>query len=151
MQDRLQELQALLYKEIPITRHFHLTAGAYNERMLRLDAPLAENVNHAGTAFGGSLSALLTLAGWSMIWFMLQELDLQGEIIIQDSSCRYLTPVKKDFSAYCYRPTNEQLGRFEKMLRTHQKGRLELKAEIIEGDTLAVSFVGRYVVLLEEK
>ncbi|WP_201359788.1 YiiD C-terminal domain-containing protein [Dictyobacter formicarum] len=148
MQDRLRELQTLLNTEIPITRHFNLTVGAYDERILRLDAPLAENVNHAGTAFGGSLSALLTLAGWSMTWFMLQEYNLTGEIIIQDSNCRYLAPVKKDFSAYCYRPSNEQLGRFEKMLRTHKKGRLELKAEILEGDTLAVSFVGRYVVRL---
>lgn len=148
MQDRLRELQSLLNQEIPITRHFNLTVGAYNERVLRLDAPLAENVNHAGTAFGGSLSALLALAGWSMVWFLLQEYNLQGEIIIQDSNCRYLAPVKKDFSAYCYHPSDEQSGRFEKMLRVHRKGRLELKADIYESDTLAVSFVGRYVVRL---
>ena len=54
MYDRLEELQALLYKEIPITQHFHLSVGAYSQQLLRLDAPLAENVNHAGTAFGGS-------------------------------------------------------------------------------------------------
>ncbi|GCE31096.1 hypothetical protein KDA_65800 [Dictyobacter alpinus] len=149
MQDQLQELQALLYKEIPITQHFHLTVGAYNERMLRLDAPLAENVNHAGTAFGGSLSALLTLAGWSMVWFVLQECNVTGEIVIQDSSCKYLHPVKRDFSAFCYRPMPEQIVRFNRMLRTHKKGRLELQADIREGDTLAVSFQGRYVVLLE--
>ncbi|GLV54520.1 hypothetical protein KDH_13670 [Dictyobacter sp. S3.2.2.5] len=148
MQDSLRELQTLLNTEIPITRHFNLKVGAYDERVLRLDAPLAENVNHAGTAFGGSLSALLTLAGWSMLWFMLQEYGLQGEIIIQDSTCRYLAPVTKDFSAYCYRPTNEQLGRFENMLRAHRKGRLELMADIREGDIQSVSFVGRYVVRL---
>jgi thioesterase domain-containing protein len=149
MYDRLEELQALLYKEIPITQHFHLSVGAYTQRLLRLDAPLAENVNHSGTAFGGSLSAMLTLAGWSMVWFLLQEYHLQGEIIIQDSSCKYMHPVKRDFSAYCYRPTSLELDRFDKMLRTRGRGRLELKAEIVDGEQLAVSFIGRYVVMIE--
>lgn len=149
MYDQLEELQALLHKEIPITQHFHLSVGAYSQHLLRLDAPLAENVNHAGTAFGGSLSALLTLAGWSMVWFLLQEYHLQGEIIIQDSSCKYKHPVKCDFSAYCYRPDVEELSRFDKTLRQHGKARLELKAEIVDGDQIAVSFMGRYVVQLE--
>jgi thioesterase domain-containing protein len=149
MYDRLEELQALLYKEIPITQHFHLSVGAYTQRLLRLDAPLAENVNHSGTAFGGSLSSMLTLAGWSMVWFLLQEYHLQGEIIIQDSSCKYMHPVKRDFSAYCYRPTSLELDRFDKMLRTRGRGRLELKAEIVDGEQLAVSFIGRYVVMIE--
>ncbi|WP_151757432.1 YiiD C-terminal domain-containing protein [Dictyobacter vulcani] len=148
--DQLQELQALLYKEIPITKHLHLTVGAYNEHALRLDAPLAENVNHAGTAFGGSLSALLTLAGWSMAWFVLQESKLSGEIVIQDSSCKYLRPVKQDFSAICYRPPAAQIIRFDKMLRTHKKARLELQAEIHESNTLSVTFQGRYVVFLQD-
>jgi thioesterase domain-containing protein len=148
MYDQLEELRALLYKEIPITQHFHLAVGAYTERLLRLDAPLAENVNHAGTAFGGSLSAMLTLAGWSMVWFLLQEYHLQGEIIIQDSSCKYIHPVKCDFSACCYRPDSSELDRFDKMLRTRGRGRLELKADIVEGERVAVSFIGRYVVLL---
>jgi thioesterase domain-containing protein len=149
MFDQLEELQALLYKEIPITQHFHLSVGAYSEHLLRLDAPLAENVNHAGTAFGGSLSSLLTLAGWSMVWFLLREYQLPGEIIIQDSSCKYKYPVKRDFSAYCYRPDVEELSRFDKTLRLRGKARLELKAEIVESDQVAVSFMGRYVVLLE--
>lgn len=149
MNDRLQELQALLYKEIPITQHLHVTVGAYTGHMLRLDAPLAVNINHAGTAFGGSLSTLVTLAGWSMVWFMLQERGIRGEIVIQDSVCKYLTPVTHDFSAFCYCPDIAQGERFDKMLLLHKKGRLELKAEIMDGDTLAVSFVGRYVVLLE--
>lgn len=148
MYDRLEELQALLHREIPITQHFHLSVAAYTQQLLRLDAPLAENVNHAGTAFGGSLSTLLTLAGWSMVWFVLQEYQLQGEIIIQDCSCKYIYPVKRDFSACCYRPNSFELNRFDKTLRTRGRARLELKAEIIEGDQVAVSFMGRYVVLL---
>ncbi|GCF06910.1 YiiD C-terminal domain-containing protein [Dictyobacter arantiisoli] len=148
MIDELHELQHLLTREIPITEHFRLQVAEYNQHYLRLDAPLAENVNHSGTAFGGSLSALLTLAGWSMVWFLLKEQSLQGEIVIQDSTCKYLHPVRRDFSALCYRPAEDQLSHFNKMLYSYGKGRLELHAEVLEGDVHAVSFVGRYVAVL---
>ncbi len=146
MQDHLSELQSTLYKEIPITRHFNLTVGSYDERCLRLDAPLAENINHAGTAFGGSLSSLVTLAGWGIVWLIMREHELEGEIVIQDGSCNYLLPVTRDFSAYCYKPEASQIVRFERMLRSHGRARLELEATIPNEDRVAVSFHGRYVV-----
>lgn len=146
MQDHLFELQSTLYKEIPITRHFNLTVGSYDERCLRLDAPLAANINHAGTAFGGSLSSLVTLAGWGIVWFIMREQRLEGEIVIQDGSCNYLRPVTHDFSAYCYKPEASQIVRFERMLRSHGRARLELEATILDEDKVAVSFRGRYVV-----
>jgi thioesterase domain-containing protein len=146
VQDHLFELQHILYQEIPITKHFNLTVGSYDERCLRLDAPLAENINHTGTAFGGSLNALLTLAGWGIVWFIMREHRLQGEIVIQDSSCNYQRPVTHDFSAYCNKPDASQIIRFEHMLRTHNRARLELDATIFCEDKVAVSFHGRYVV-----
>ena len=146
MQDHLFELQRTLYKEIPITRHFNLTVGSYDEHRLRLDAPLAENINHAGTAFGGSLSSLLTLAGWGIVWLIMRENRLEGEIVIQDGSCNYLLPVTRDFSAYCYKPEASQIARFERMLRSHGRARMELEATVLDEDKVAVSFRGRYVV-----
>ncbi|GAC1510992.1 MAG: thioesterase domain-containing protein [Ktedonobacteraceae bacterium] len=146
MQDHLFELQQTLYKEIPITQHFHLTVGGYDERCLRLDAPLAENINHAGTAFGGSLSSLLTLAGWGIVWLIMREKRLEGEIVIQDGACNYLLPVTRDFSAYCHKPEEAQVARFERMLRSHGRARMELEATIPQADKVAVSFHGRYVV-----
>jgi thioesterase domain-containing protein len=146
VQDHLFELQNTLYKEIPITRHFNLTVGSYDGHSLRLDAPLAENINHAGTAFGGSLSSLVTLAGWGIVWFILRESQLEGEIVIQDGACNYLLPVTRDFSAYCYKPEASQITRFERMLRSHGRARLELEAVVLDEDKVAVSFRGRYVV-----
>ena len=146
VQGHLFELQNTLYTEIPITRHFNLKVGSYDGHSLRLDAPLAENINHAGTAFGGSLSSLVTLAGWSIVWFILRESHLEGEIVIQDGACNYLLPVTRDFSAYCYKPEASQIARFERMLRSHGRARLELEAVILDDDKVAVSFRGRYVV-----
>jgi thioesterase domain-containing protein len=147
-QDQLLELQTLFNIEIPLTKHLKLQVANYDGKVLKLNAPLTENVNHSGTAFAGSLNALLTLAGWGIVWFVLQECALQGEIVIQDGACNYLRPVTTDFSATCEKPDHNQLKRFEKTLRERGKARLELCAEIMERNTLAVSFQGRYVVHL---
>ena len=39
-----------------------------DEDYLTLFAALAPNINHIGTAFGGSLHGLATLACWGVVW-----------------------------------------------------------------------------------
>src|SRR5689334_2098488 len=97
----LAELQGTLWTNIPITRKLGLKGESYDGIHLCLKAPLTTNINHAGTAFAGSLNALLTLTGWGMLWLILRELELDGEIVIQDSSCRYVAPVTHDFMSSC--------------------------------------------------
>jgi thioesterase domain-containing protein len=108
-------------------------------------------MNHQQTAFAGSLNALLTLAGWGQVWLILKELDLPGEIVIQDSSNKYLRPVNHDFVAVCYRPEQEQIARFATGLKKKGIARLELCANIYTDDTVAVTFKGRYVTSMKRK
>ncbi len=124
MQEQLQELQKTLYAQVPLSEHVRVSVQSYDTKSFRLDAPLAGNSNPSGTGFGGSLNVTLTLAGWCLIWFVVQELKLesQAEIIIHDSTCKYQLPITKDFSAYSYRPSEEQIERFEKTLRTKGRG-----------------------------
>ncbi|EFH81916.1 YiiD C-terminal domain-containing protein [Ktedonobacter racemifer] len=146
MQERLAQLQDMLWTHIPITRQLGLKVDTYDGQRLCFTAPLTANVNHAGTVFAGSLNALLTLTGWGMTWLLMQELELAGEIVIQDSSCRYLAPVTQDFVTICARPQQQSIEQFVRMLRRRGRGRLELKVDIVEGTTTVVSFTGRYVV-----
>ena len=55
-------LEAFLHEKIPLTRAMGLRVAESSAARLVLEAPLAANVNHLGTAFGGSLHALPTLA-----------------------------------------------------------------------------------------
>lgn len=146
MYNQLQALQESLYRDIPLTRHLKLSLNSYDAHCLKIRAPLTENSNHVGTAFAGSLNSVVTLAGWSMLWLTLKELHLDGQIVIQDSTCNYLGPVTKDFYACCYKPDSEHIRQFEKVLKKKGKARLELHAEIIEDGVIRVSFKGRYVV-----
>ena len=64
----------------------------FDESALILTAPLAPNHNHLGTAFGGSLATLATLAGYTLLWLELG--DRESHIVIQESQIRYLAPVR---------------------------------------------------------
>jgi len=150
MHDRLRELQEILAQEIPITQHIGITVESYDDEGLTLKAPLHQNINHKSTAFAGSLNALLTLAGWGLLWLLLKERDMHAQIVIQESMSNYLRPVTRDFSARCHKPDPTHIARLETVLRKKGKARLELQSEIREGDIVAVSFKGRYVVFLHK-
>ncbi|HLZ61866.1 MAG TPA: thioesterase domain-containing protein [Ktedonosporobacter sp.] len=148
MKNLLEELQETLYTDIPLTKHLAITVDSYDDERLLLKAPLAQNINHKGTAFAGSLNAVVTLAGWGLLWLVLKEMGVRAVIVIQDSASNYLLPVKSDFSACCYRPDSGQIARMKQMLLMKGRARLELKAEIVADLKVAVSFQGRYVVSL---
>jgi thioesterase domain-containing protein len=147
MEHLLLDLQETLRREIPITQHLGITVESYDAQRLVLSAPLARNINHKGTAFAGSLNALVTLAGWGQLWLILKERQLHGKIVIQDSTNSYLLPVQSDFRAFCDRPSPAQITRLENTFHKHSRARIELQAEIYNGSELAVSFRGRYVIL----
>jgi thioesterase domain-containing protein len=146
--DALRRLQATLHAEIPISEEIGITVGAYDDGCLALHAPLAPNINHKDTAFAGSLNAVATLAGWSLIWLLLDEARLPGKIVIQDSAIEYLRPVTSDFAARCRLPEADELSRFLMILRKKARARLQLQATISQEDRMAVRFSGRYVVHL---
>jgi len=151
MQNLAQALQETLAHEIPITQHLNIRVVSYDQSGLVLQAPLAPNINHKHTAFAGSLNSVVTLAGWGLLWLILQELEISARVVIQDSTCSYLLPINDDFSAYCARPTQNQIDRLAEGLRKRGKARIELHTEIHNGPTIAVSFSGRYVLTLSEQ
>ncbi|MGH2516874.1 MAG: YiiD C-terminal domain-containing protein [Ktedonobacterales bacterium] len=146
MRDAVRELQEVLSHEIPITTAIGITVARYDGETLTLTAPLHQNRNHKSTAFAGSLNALVTLAGWGLVWLILQEREIAATIVIQESTSRYLSPVRTDFTATCRKPSEARLATFENMLRQRGKGRLELRGTIGDAATPAMDFTGRYVV-----
>ncbi len=140
-----QQLEALLHEEIPLTRALGIRATAYDGRCLALSAPLAPNINHKLTAFGGSLYSLAVVCGWGLVHLKLAEAGLHKHIVIQESSIRYLRPVNTDMRATCC-VEDAALQHFLRALRKHDRARLELAVTVSHDDRPAVEFSGRYVV-----
>lgn len=148
--DALDRLEALITEKMPITQHLQFSLSSDDDALVA-SAPLQANLNHAGTAFGGSISMLSTLTGWAMVHTLLDEMKAQAEILIQESDIEYRQPVRSDLKVVCERPDASALERFQEMLDRWGKARLELKCKIHDAGERAVTFIGQYVALAEER
>ena len=140
-----RQMEELFYDKIPITRALGVRVEEYDGRRLVLTAPLKENVNHLGTAFGGSLNALAVLSGYGLLWLELR--DTECHIVIRDSSIHYDRPVHGDIRAVCVRPDEKTLEVFKRQFRQRGKARIVLDATIEDGGVTAVRFRGTFVAM----
>jgi thioesterase domain-containing protein len=145
--DRLLRLRSKLDTEIPITQPLGIQVLEVSDDQVELGAPLDKNRNHQGTAFAGSVNALATLAGWASVWLTLEDSNLPTDLVIQDSSIRYVLPVTTDFRARCPLPHGPEVRRFVEAIERHGRGRIRVHASVHAGEEKVAMFEGRYVAL----
>jgi thioesterase domain-containing protein len=141
----LKQTQELLHTKIPITRAMGVRVEDYDGERLILSAPLEPNVNHLGTAFGGSLNALAVLSGYGLLWLELQ--DRECHIVIRESSISYDHPVRGEIRATCVRPPAGALAEFKQTFHEKGRARIALTATIDDGGKTCVRFRGTFVAM----
>lgn len=140
-------LLQLLYEEIPITKALQISVENWQNHQLKLKLPLAANINHMSSVFGGSLYCGAVLAGWGWMHLRLKELGIDnGHIVIHEGQITYPHPVLGDSQVVCSAPDESEWLKFEKIFKRHHKGRLALKSVILYEGKEAVIFTGQYVV-----
>ena len=113
---------------------------------LHLSLPLAANLNHKSSMFGGSLYCGAVLAGWGWLHLRLREAGVtDGHTVIQQGQIDYLQPVLGDALAVCAAPPSAQWDKFLALYQRRGLGRLNLHSRIFAGDVEAVRFSGQYV------
>ncbi len=142
------DIEAYLHRHIPITRDMGVRLLECSLQGVKLSAPLAPNVNHRATAFGGSVSSTLILAAWTWLHFALREAGLHCQIVIQRNTVEYVAPVPGEFTAHCDGLTAAPWERFLRTLRRHGKARLELHARLQWHGKVVAKFSGDYVAVI---
>jgi thioesterase domain-containing protein len=134
-------------QSIPQARAMQIEVVGEAGDRLQLAAPLAPNVNDKGSAFGGSLASLMTLAGWSLATRRLAGAGLSAEVYVADSQVRYLTPLEDDLHAEAWL----EEGSWETFIATvRQRGRARCRIAAcvrLPGGGEATVFSGRFVAL----
>ena len=143
--DLLRETEHFLHEQIPLTRAMGVQVESYDGETLVITAPLEPNHNHLGTAFGGSLSAIATLTGYSLLWLMLG--DRSAHIVIRESTIRYRRPVRRVIRALCQPPDAATISDFKTLLAETGKARMNLQVTIQEEGQICVEFSGEFVAL----
>jgi thioesterase domain-containing protein len=139
------ETTRFLHEKIPITRDMGVAVEYYDADQLVLTAPLEPNHNHLGTAFGGSLSAIATLAGYGLLWLELDDSD--SHIVVKSSTIQYRHPVRETIRAVCKRPDDAMMKAFRKKFARNDKASIELAVTIEENGRACVDFTGVFVAL----
>ena len=93
------ELQTYLHDHIPLSRAMAVRVMSIADDKVILGAPLAPNINHRDTVFGGSASALAILSAWSLLHLRLTAAGQPSRVVIQRNSMDYLAPIAGDFTA----------------------------------------------------
>jgi thioesterase domain-containing protein len=141
----IRRIEELFYRVMPITRAMGVAVESYDGARLVLTAPLAANVNHLGTAFGGSLNTMAVLGGYGLLWIELQ--DTECHLVIRESAISYERPVRSELRAICVRPQEETLADFKKRFHEKGKARIALDVTIEEDGAVAARFRGTFVAL----
>lgn len=144
---RHDEITAYLHAHIPITQALGARVESWDGSAIRLSAPLAPNLNHRGTAFGGSLSALAILAGWAILHLALRERGLEVRLVIQRSALDFVEPIEGDFTASARLPPPAQWERFLATLSRHSRARITVEGEVACGGRAGGRHEGVYVAL----
>ena len=142
------ELTAILRRNIPLLGAVGVEAVALSPEAVTLRAPLAANLNHHGSAFGGSLALVAIIAGWSMVDVALAARGRHVQVMIQRSEIKYLSPVTGDFLARTMLASAVDWQRFEQMLDRRGRGRVTLVTELLQVDTVVARHTGTFAASL---
>jgi thioesterase domain-containing protein len=139
--------QRYLYQYIPLSAAMGVEVRAASVRHVKLAAPLAPNVNHTETVFGGSAAALATLSAWTLLHLRLEDARLDARLVIQRSRMEYEKPIPGDFEAVCDFGDDSAWERFRTTLGRRGRARLTLTAYLVHSMHRVASFEGDFVAL----
>lgn len=141
------ELEQYLHEHIPLSRAMQVSVVESSPERIVLGAPLAPNINHRDTVFGGSASALAILSAWSLLHTRLAGAGLSSRLVIQRNTMHYELPIAGSFVAIATIPGAEAWESFTRMLKRKGRARITVVSELQYEGRAVGHFEGEFVAL----
>jgi thioesterase domain-containing protein len=141
------ELESYLRDRIPLSKAMAVEVRDATPDRVRLHAPLAPNINHRDTVFGGSACTLAILAAWSVVRVRMLAEGLDGRIVIRRNTMSYDQPMTHDFTATAKAPDSSEWERLVAALARGRPGRVRVTALVECQGAKAGELQGEFVVL----
>jgi thioesterase domain-containing protein len=141
------ELAQYIHEHIPLTTAMGVSVVSVGEDAVVLQAPLAPNINHRHTVFGGSASALAILAGWALLHVRLRSEGIADRLVIQRNTMEYEHPIRGDFTARATLEHPDRWKSFTTMLARKGKARITVLAVLEQMERVVGRFSGHFVAL----
>jgi thioesterase domain-containing protein len=142
------DIEHYLHEHIPLSSAMGVRVLSASREAVRLSAPLAPNINHRATVFGGSASAAAILAAWTLLYVRLQGEGIAARLVIQRNSMHYEKPMSDNFIAEARLPVDALWENFIKTLQRKGRARIQVvsrlecqgeKAGELQGEFVAFS------------
>jgi thioesterase domain-containing protein len=140
-----QSLERFLHQQIPLSRAMQVSAVDVTADSVLLSAPLAPNLNHRATVFGGSASAVALLAAWSLLHVRLHASLPCAVIVIQRQSMSYNQPIHGAFTARALLAQPDQWPRFLRLLTRRGRARISIASTLDCAGERVGFFTGDFV------
>jgi len=140
-------LEQYLHEHIPLSQAMQIRVIEAEEERVILSAPLAPNINHTESVFGGSASSVAILAAWSIIHVRLKGYGIASSIVIQSNSMSYERPIYGTFTARSYITQPEAWEVFLRTLLRRGRARISVSS-VLEYENQSVGkFAGSFVAI----
>jgi len=140
--------QDYLHQAIPQSLAMQVSVESLNNDGVRLSAPLAANINHRGSVFGGSASSVAILAAWSLLYTRLSRQGINATLVIQKNTMTYDAPILGMFDASASLVDNQDWSRFITLLLRRGKARIEVQSILNYDNKPAGRLTGSFVAVL---
>ena len=141
------QLEAYLHGHIPLSAAMQVSVRAVDADGVTLAAPLAPNINHRDTVFGGSASAVAILAAWSLLHTRMLADGIATRLVIQSNTMDYDRAIAGDFTARSSLAEPDQWPRFVRTLARMGRARLRVSAVLECDGEIAGRLTGEFVAL----
>ena len=137
-----------LFEDIAPAQALGIVVSNYGNGRIELTAPLAPNLNDKGTAFAGSVSSMLTLAGWAIITLRLSEAGIDADVMVVKSETDFSAPAQSGLKAEARLP-DADVPQILSDLENRKRSRVCIRPRLSSGKTLCASMTAHYAVFLK--
>ncbi len=140
--------QDYLHKAIPQSLAMQVSVDGISNDYVQLSAPLAPNINHRNSVFGGSASSVAILSAWSLLYTRLAAQGINATLVIQNNTMSYDAPILGRFEASASLVNENDWSRFIKLLLRRGKARIEVQSILNYDNKPAGRLTGSFVAIL---
>ena len=146
--DLKQYIEETMLSKIPLLASMKAKVARLNDFEFSIEAPLDPNKNHLMSAFGGSIAALATAAGWGMLMGELKKGNVAASVVVVKNSIKYLQPVMNDFIASCRKESVTQWSGFMEKLKSTSHSKIKLYVHVMCDEEVCAILEGTFLARL---
>ena len=141
------ELQNYIEKNIPIVKQMGFIIENIEDNKIIVSGEYKKHINHTNSVFGGSISSVMTLAGWGRVRILIEDIDDTAVILIKSNNTNFIKPVVEDYIVITEPLLEKDVEKLKKVYRKFGKGRILVNSVLKHrnSDEVLVKFVGEFV------